>query len=579
MNAQTTLKGIPTSRGVAVGTARLMLSVPQQSVPQTLKTSDLNAECKRLRRAFAAASSELKRTRKRLPAELPAEVGEVIDTHILLLEDAEFVDGSEALIRTRKVNAEWALKLKQDELQAVFSAMQEAYLQQRFEDVRQVISRVQRQLAGVRSETLSGSRLRGAIIVAQEISPSELSDFALKKVAAVVTASGGPLSHSAILARSLKIPAVMGLGAQAIQAISEGVNLAVDGSLGEVHVRPRLTLRAEFMARRLKASGRARAFSQTRRLPSESKDGVPITLLANVEIGPEIAQSLAAGAVGIGLYRSEFLFVGRASAPTEDEQFAAYKAVLSELKGQPVVIRTLDLGSDKNFVPGLPIALNPALGLRAVRLCLRHPALFRVQLRALKRASVFGNLRILVPMLSALEEIRAVKRLIASVEEELDREGIEFVRDIPLGGMIEIPAAAIAARHFARELDFMSIGTNDLIQYTLAIDRGDDQVAHLYNPLHPAILKLIKRVIDAGLRAGKAVTLCGEMAADPKLTRVLLGLGLREFSMSPAALLEVKHAVRSARIDRAEVWVRKMLVSRDPKRYLTQINRGAKFVA
>lgn len=579
MSVSATHKGIAISRGVALGPARLMRSVPQQGEAIALKPGDEAAECKRLLKAFATASSELKRARQRLPKTLPSEVGEVIEMHILLLEDSAFVEGSIDLIRQHQINAEWALKLKQDELHQVFSAMSEEYLQQRFEDIRQVISHVRRQLAGVKTELLSGARLRGAVIVAQEISPAELSEFALKKVAGVISASGGPLSHSAILARSLNIPAVMGLGASAIQSINEGSPLAIDGSLGEVHVRPRLALRAEFLARRLKASTRLRAFSQIRRLPALSKDNIPVQLFANVEIGPEIKQALAAGAQGIGLYRSEFLFVGRATAPNEQEQFEAYREVLRELQPQPVVIRTLDLGSDKNFVPGLPQALNPALGLRAVRLCLRHPELFKVQLRALKRASVHGNLRILVPMLSALEEIRAVKRLIAEVEADLRAERIDFIPNTPLGGMIEVPAAAIAARHFARELDFMSIGTNDLIQYTLAIDRADDQVADLHNPLHPAILKLIRRVIDAGERSGKPVTLCGEMAADPRLTRVLLGLGLREFSVSPAALLEIKHAIRNSRVDRAELWARKMLTSRDPKRYLAQINRGARFVA
>jgi len=579
VNSPVTLKGIAISRGFALGPARLMLSVPQQLDAQTLKSSELKRECTRLERAFSAASSELKRARKRLPKELPPEVGEVIDTHILLLEDQSFVEETKALIHAKSVKAQWALKLKQDELLAVFSAMQEEYLQQRFEDVRQVISRVQRQLAGVRSERLTGSRLRGAVIVAHEVTPAELSEFAQNKVAAIVSASGGPLSHTAILARSLKIPAVMGLGMGAIQAISEGNTVALNGHSGEVHVRPRLALRAEFLARKIKASGRERAFSQIRRLPCVSKDGVDVCMLANVEIGPEVEQALAAGALGIGLYRSEFLFVGRNQMPTEEEQFIAYRDVLQALAPLPVVIRTLDIGSDKGFLPGLPVSVNPALGLRAVRLCLRHPQLFRAQLRALKRASVFGNLKILVPMLSALEEVRAVKRLIASVEAELKDERIAFAADTPLGGMIEIPAAAIAARHFARELDFLSIGTNDLIQYTLAIDRSDDQVAHLYNPTHPAILKLIRRVIVAAERAGKPVTLCGEMAADPRLTRLLLGLGLREFSMSPAALLEVKHAIRNADVSQAEEWARKMLSSHDPKRHLPAINRGARFIA
>jgi phosphoenolpyruvate-protein phosphotransferase (PTS system enzyme I) len=571
MNARC-FSGVAISRGVAVGRARVIGRIAAPTEPIAIAPNLIDAECRRLERAFDATQRELTRVRRQLPRDVPSEVGDVIDMHILLLKDESFLADTRALIRNRSVDAAWALKLKHDELEAVFAAMQEAYLKSRFEDVHQVISRVQLKLQGAKSSPLRAQRWAGAIVIAHEISPTDLSEFARLGVVGIASVSGGPLSHSAILARSLKMPALMGLSPTALTALRDGDPVALDGARGELYVRPGLTLQAELLARRIKESGRERALSRVRKLPAVTRDGVGITLSANVEIDAEIDQALKAGADGVGLYRSEFLFVGRATPPDEDEQYAAYAQVLRKLAPRPVVIRTLDLGSDKAFLPGLKPAVNPALGLRAVRLCLRHPALFKTQLRALKRASIHGNLRILVPMLSGLSEIAQVRRLIRQVESALAAAGIAFAPNTPLGGMIEVPAAAIAAQAFARRLDFLSIGTNDLIQYTLAIDRGDESVAHLNDPLHPAILKLLKRVLDAGQREGKPVSLCGEMAADPTYTRVLLGLGLRDFSVSPAALLELKSSIRRASLSDAETLVAPMLKSARPRRYLAALN-------
>ncbi len=546
------LHGVGVSRGIALGHARL-LQRGRPEIPEYVLPPDLiEEEVARFRGALTLARQQLRAIRDRIPAGTPGEIAAFIDTHLLMLEDITLESVPEELIRSQHCNAEWALSMQQEMLLRVFDEMDDAYLRTRRDDVQHAIQRVQQILLNEtqREVAINETREGGRIIVTDDLAPSELVLLHQHDIAAVVTEHGGAMSHLAILARSLGIAAVAGVR-HACQYVIDNEPLVVDGHQGVVLAGLDANATAYYLARQQQERRERAALGKLKDLPAVTRDGVAINLLANIELPEDIQGALRVGAAGIGLYRTEFLYMNRATPPDEEEQYQAYAKVVRALKGLPLTIRTLDLGADKAIDGGQAErkATNPALGLRAVRLSLRDPDLFRPQLRAILRAAVHGPVRLLVPMLTTLQEVRQVKAMLDEARRELAREAVPFEADVPIGGMIEVPAAALCARDFARHLDFLSIGTNDLIQYTLAADRLDETINHLYQPLHPAVLRLIYTVLRAGFEAGIPVTMCGEMAGDPLLTRLLLGLGLTEFSMPPPALLEVKHIITTSELD------------------------------
>jgi len=547
--------GVATPQAIAVGPAFLLDRGPLAVAPRHVDADEIAAELRRLEEALAAAQRALRTVRDQIPHSTPVDVAEFIDSHLLMLEDAALVDPARELIRQQLYSAEWALEHHRANLVKVFEEMDDPYLRSRRDDVDHVVQHILSFLLGGRaSDADEDADLRGCVVIAHDISPADTVLLRHRGVAAFVTEFGGPMSHTAILARSLNIPAVMGVR-NVTGYFRQGETVVVDGESGTVladadagilaHYRQRMRLREE----------RRSSLQRLVKEPSVSIDGVAVTLLANLELPEDTAAARANGAAGVGLYRTEFLYMNRENLPDEEEHLAAYTEVIRGLAGIPVTIRTLDLGVDKQ-VDGNPATCppvcNPALGLRAIRLCLKEPDLFRPQLRAILRASAIGPMRVMIPMLSSMRELISVLALIEQVRQELKREGLAFDPQMPIGGMIEVPAAALSAMAFARRLDFLSIGTNDLIQYTLAIDRIDDTVSYLYDPLHPAILRLIRMTIEAGRARNIPVAMCGEMAGDPRYVPLLLGLGLRELSMQPGSLLEIKEIVRDSDISRLE---------------------------
>jgi phosphotransferase system enzyme I (PtsI) len=503
---------------------------------------DVEAEVARLHAAILVVRGEMHAMRERLHGALAQEVGEFLDLHALLLDDPELLRGLDALIRTGRYSADYALRLQRDRIAAVFTGMDDAYLRSRIDDIDQVIGRIH---AALHRRIADVEGVAGEILVTDNIAPAELAQLQAQGVMAVVTSGGSALSHSAILARSLHLPLVVG-AAQALQKINDGDVLVVDGGLGIVVREPDA---ADLRAHRARTREQARERKQLNRLrrePSRTIDGVDIKLFANAESREDVAEAHALGAAGVGLYRTEFLFLNTDTVPDEDAQFRAYRDVVLGMTGRSVTIRTLDLGADKADRTGLvlPYEPNPALGLRGVRLSLSRAALFETQLRAIVRASGYGPVRVLVPMVSSREEVVEVAALLKRVARDLRSAGHEIADHIPFGAMIEVPAAAIALPGFIDVVDFLSIGTNDLVQYLLAADRNNEALGELYSPLHPAVLRLLHGVIGIAVKRGKPVAVCGEMAGDAAFVPLLLALGLQEFSLHPATLLEVRRAIR-----------------------------------
>jgi len=561
-----TMHGVAVSNGIAIGQAHLvshaLLEVAHYAVPKHL----VEAEVTRFAQATDSVRYDLEVIRATLPANAPAELGSFVSTHIMILADKALSEAPKQIIREELCNAEWALKQQMDHLVAQFEEIEDEYLRERKFDVVQVVERVIKVLLGHPSQAPMGKQESSMILVAHDLSPADAIQFKQHQFAAFVTDVGGATSHTAILARSLNIPSIVALH-HARDLIHDGELIIVDGNQGVVIVNPDKNTLTEYRLKQEQWELEQQKLKRLKLTKAVTLDGTLIELHANIEIPEDVAQAKAAGATGIGLYRTEFLFMNRREWPDEEEQFQAYRKVAEAMKGLSVTIRTLDLGADKPANPDeARTCTNPALGLRAIRLCLAEPLIFHTQLRALLRASHYGNVKILIPMLSTLSELRQTVHLLERAKRSLREEGIPFDEQIQIGGMIEIPAAALKAEAFARELDFLSIGTNDLIQYTLAIDRTDDSVAHLYNPLHPAVLQLIEMTIRAGAKAGKPVSVCGEMAGDPKLTRLLLGFGLRQFSMHPAHMLAVKHQVLQSNLPKLEGKVRKILASAEMDR-------------
>jgi phosphotransferase system enzyme I (PtsI) len=486
-----------------------------------------------------------------------------------MMDDRSIVDTTIANIRTKRLNAEAALQKSRDTLVAVFEQMDDPYLRTRKDDVQHVVERILRVLLKLGNAAIAEGApkfdiVEPTVIVANDITPADIILLSQQNVVAFITEFGGPLSHTAILARSLSIPAIVGLR-DARKWLREGETVIVDGEQGHALAAPDAQALDFFKAKQAKLAADRAALQLLRDKPALSKDGVKIRLLANIELPEDAVHAAELGAEGVGLYRTEFLYMNRKDLPGEDEQFDAYARVVSAVKG-PLTIRTLDLGADKQVDSGArlgPTPNNPALGLRAIRLCLREPDLFRTQVRALLRASRFGQMKIMLPMISSVAEYRQALGVIEAARAELSTQGHVVADDVPVGAMIEVPAAALAAPMLARICRFFSIGTNDLIQYTLAIDRVDDEVNYLYDPLHPAVLQLIQRTIEAGNQAGIPVTMCGEMAGDVRYTRLLLGLGLQEFSMHPANVLEIKRAVLDADVSALHAQTSRLLRTAD----------------
>ena len=555
------LSGKAVARGYAIGRAVVLGAAALEVAHYRIGADDVEAERERLTAAIAAAQADMHHMAATLPADAPRELGAMLHVHELLLGDPLLAEPALALISERHYNAEWALTTQGQSLVRQFDDMDDEYLRERGADVRQVIERVLMVLSGSTTLLNGVDNVDGddmLVVVAHDISPADMLRLRGGRFAAFVTDLGGPTSHTAIVARSMGVPAVVAIG-NVRQLVRDGDMLIVDGSEGSVVVNPSPAILAEYREQqRLYAEDRAE-LALLRDETATTLDGITITLHANIELPDEAGLALQSGADGIGLFRSEFLFMGRPDLPDEEEQYAAYAAVVNAMAGRCVTIRTLDIGSDKTLDGEATVATNPALGQRAIRYCLARPELFATQLRAILRASAHGPVRLLVPMISHMHEVTATRAAIASAKRELDARGQAYADEILVGAMVEVPAIAIAIEPFAQALDFLSIGTNDLIQYTLAIDRGDHDVNALYDPLHPAVLRLIAHTINAGERFNIPVAVCGEMAGDARLTRLLLGLGLTEFSMHPQQLLDVKREIRNAHSNALRVKVAAIL--------------------
>jgi phosphotransferase system enzyme I (PtsI) len=569
--ASFTLHGIPVSRGIAIGRAHLLTSAALEVKHYLISEERLEAEVERLQNAIATVHQELQAVWRELPQDAPAELGAFIDVHVLILSDPMISEMPLEIIRERHYNAEWALVTQIDELSAQFDEIEDTYLRERKNDIQQVGERVLKVLTGSASTlaNLSSSPEQGAhmVVVAHDISPSDMLQFRDRAFAGFITDLGGQNSHTAIVARSLDIPAAVGMyNASALIAQDDWV--IIDGDNGVVIVDPTPMVLNQYRERQQQLVRERKKLGKLKKTPAVTKDGSEITLLANIELPQDCAAALDAGAVGVGLFRSEFLFMGGTGyghrLPTEDEQFESYRAAVTAMKGRPVTIRRLDIGADKPIAAADETVQNPALGLRAIRYCLAEPQMFLAQLRAILRASAYGPVKLLVPMLAHAFEIDQTLAMIEQAKAQLREAGKKFDPLIPVGAMIEVPAAALALPLFAQRMDFLSIGTNDLIQYTLAVDRVDHEVAHLYNPLHPAILYLLSSTIAIGAKANIPVSVCGEMAGDTKLTRLLLGMGLKEFSMHPAQLLSVKQEILNSDLAVITPRTRKILRLMEP---------------
>ena len=561
------LHGIGVSGGIAIGRAQLVSHATLEVAHYTIPPSGIETEIARFDTAISETQQELASLHAAMKAgDAPAEFGAFLDVHWMILNDPTLAETPRRIIAEQQCNAEWALTQQMGVLVEQFDQIDDPYLRERKADVVQVVERVLKRLMGKPGPVGTPGAEAQTILVAHDLSPADVIQFKQHRFGAFITDLGGVTSHTAIVARSLNVPAVVATH-NGRQLIRENELLIVDGTNSVVIVNPDKSVLAEYRLKQGEIGLERAKLKRLKSKPAMTIDGQEVELSANIELPEDVAQTLESGAHGIGLFRSEFLFLNREGLPTEDEQFEAYRRVVEGMGGKPVTIRTFDLGADKQKagLDGLSrVAPNPALGLRAVRFCLAEPRLFLTQLRAILRASHYGNVRILIPMLAAVAEIDQTLVMIAQAKESLRDRGIPFDAHIAVGGMIEVPAAVLAISAFLARLDFLSIGTNDLIQYTLAIDRSDDAVSHLYDPLHPAVLKLISMAISAANRAKVPIAVCGEMAGEVRLTRLLLGLGLRSFSMHPAHILAVKQRVLTTEVRAINAMALRMRRTDDP---------------
>ena len=545
------LHGVGVSGGIAIGRAQLVSHATLEVSHYTIPAMKVEGEIARFANAVKEVQKELEGLHQAMTSgDVPGEFGAFLDVHWMILNDPTLSEVPKKIIMEQRCNAEWALTQQLTVLVEQFEQIEDAYLRERKSDIVQVGERVLKRLLGKPGTLPAVVAEEQTILVAHDLSPADVIQFKNHHYGAFLTDVGGATSHTAIVARSLNVPAVVATH-NARQLIRDSEMLIVDGHAGVVVVNPDRAVLAEYRLKQTQLDLERQKLKRLRGKPAETIDGHHVELHANIELPEDVAQTLDNGATGVGLFRSEFLFLNREGLPTEDEQFEAYRAVAQGMKGLPVTIRTFDLGADKHKegLDGLArVAPNPALGLRAVRFCLAEPRLFITQLRAILRASHYGNIRILVPMLASSSEIDQTLATIELAKDSLREQSVPFNNQIEVGGMIEIPAAVIAMDAFTSRLDFLSIGTNDLIQYTLAVDRADEAVAHLYDPLHPAVIRLLAMAINTANKANVPIAVCGEMAGEVKLTRMLLGLGLRNFSMHPAHLLTVKQRVLTSEV-------------------------------
>jgi len=574
------LFGSGIGRGIAIGKAYVLKNSDIEIPLISIKKEEIKSEVDRFNKAIRETGKHYSQILKKLPKSAPKESAAFIQAHKMMLRDPLLVDESIKIIRKQRVNAEYALKTQSDNLIKVFKRMENPYLRNKKTDVQHITNRVLRTLLGIVAHDLdefNDEDLSGRIIVSNDLSPAETLFIKERKIAAFVTDLGSQISHTAIIARSLKLPAVVGLHG-AGRFISDDDLLVVDGKRGIILINPDDKVLRQYRGMQRGIRQREKELQALIKKTSKTLDGKRIQLFANIETMGELKEVKRTNAAGVGLYRTEYLFMNRDSAPTENEQYRAYKHIIRALGNKPIVIRTLDIGGDKrlDFNYSKKKSSESPLGLRAVRLCLHNMELFQPQLRAILRASAYGRVSIMIPMVSNIDEINQVLALVKQTKLDLKREGYNFDKKIRVGGMIEVPAAAIMANMFAENLDFLSIGTNDLIQYTLAIDRVDDAVNYLYDPSHPAVLQLIKQVIKAGNKANIPVSLCGEMAGNKNYTRLLLGLGLSDFSMDANYILDIKERILNTDTSKLPYSLSKILSSSDASQArdrLTKLNK------
>ncbi|RKD34211.1 phosphoenolpyruvate--protein phosphotransferase [Thermohalobacter berrensis] len=550
------MKGIGASPGIAIG--KVLVKEETKVEVEKKSIEDTKAEIERLQEARERSKEQIEKLYNHALENIGKDEAKIFEAHMLILDDPEYFGQVENKIKSENANAEWALKTVTDTFVAMFENMDNEYMRERAADIKDVSGRVLKLLLGI--DTTDFSNLdEEVIIVAKDLTPSDTAQMDKEKVIGFVTEIGGRTSHSAIMARTLEIPAVVGVEG-ILEAAQNGDTIVFDGDEGEVYVNPEEKVIEGYEDKKKKYEEFKEKLEELKGAKSVTKDGVEVELVANIGTPKDVEGVIRNDGEGIGLYRTEFLYMDRDKLPTEDEQFEAYKEVVEKLEGKPVVIRTLDIGGDKELpYLDLPEEMNPFLGYRAIRLCLDKTDIFKTQLRALLRASAYGNLKIMFPMISSIAEVRQAKKILEEVKEELRSENVEFDDNIEVGMMIEIPAAAVMSDLFAKEVDFFSIGTNDLIQYTTAVDRMNQKISYLYSQFHPALLRLVKQVIDNAHKEGIWVGMCGEAAGDPKLIPVLLGMGLDEFSMSPISILRARWIIRNTSKEEMEEMVNKVL--------------------
>jgi phosphotransferase system enzyme I (PtsI) len=575
------IHGLAVARGIAIGRAVLVASSRVDVAHYFIDAKQIDSELQRITSALQAVMQEVQRLHQSVPKDAPPELAALLEVHMMLLQDEMLADGLKHWVKDRLYNAEWALTSQLEVVTRQFDEMEDAYLRERKGDLEQVVERLLRHMKGLpttlpqpaprkssswqQDQLLDDSHDVPLVLIAHDLSPADMLQFKQSVFTGFVTDVGGKTSHTAIVARSLDIPAVVG-ARNASHLVRQDDWVIIDGDAGVIIVSPSPIILEEYSFKQRQAQLERERLARLKNTPAVTMDGQKIELLANIELPEDTAQAVAMGAAGVGLFRSEFLFMGRDGLlPDEEEQFQAYRRAVEGMKGLPVTIRTVDVGADKPLDRTVKdeAHLNPALGLRAIRWSLADPSMFLSQLRAILRAALHGKVNLLIPMLAHASEIHQTFQLLAQARQQLDKRG-EAYGPLRVGAMIEVPAAALSLPLFLKHFDFLSVGTNDLIQYTLAIDRADEQVAHLYDPLHPAVLHLLANTITQGAAAGKEVSLCGEMAGDPAYTRLLLGLGLRHFSMHPTQLLRVKQEVLRADTNRLVSWAQGVLNAEDP---------------